>query len=166
MVKASLAENLAQRNLTWKVEGIDRLPVIQADGDLLQKMFHHLLSNAIKFTPDGGKITIAGAAIRVGQSSGLNAQAVEITICDTGIGIDPAHHELIFEKFYQTGPVRLHSSGKTKFKGGGPGLGLAIARGIVTAHGGRIWVESPGHDEQRLPGSCFHVVLPVAAGAA
>ncbi len=166
MVKASLADNLAQRNLAWEMEGVEQLPIIQADGDLLQKMFHHLLSNAIKFTPDGGRITIAGAAIRVGQSSGPDAQAVEITISDTGIGIDPAHHELIFEKFYQTGPVRLHSSGKAKFKGGGPGLGLAIARGIVAAHGGRIWVESPGHDEQRLPGSCFHVVLPLGPNSA
>ena len=55
----------------------------------------------------------------------------------------------------------LHSSGKTKFKGGGSGLGLAVARGIIDAHGGQIWVESAGQDEAALPGSSFHVILPI-----
>ena len=55
----------------------------------------------------------------------------------------------------------LHSSGKTSFKGGGAGLGLAIARGIVAAHNGRIWAESDGYDEDILPGSRFHIILPV-----
>jgi signal transduction histidine kinase len=55
----------------------------------------------------------------------------------------------------------LHSSGKTKFKGGGPGLGLHIAKGIVDAHGGAIWVESPGYDEETCPGSTFHIILPI-----
>jgi signal transduction histidine kinase len=82
-------------------------------------------------------------------------------VSDSGIGIDPEHHERIFDKFYQTGQVALHSSGRTKFKGGGPGLGLAIVKGIVEAHGGRIWVESEGCDETACPGSQFHVVLPV-----
>ncbi|MBN1177717.1 MAG: HAMP domain-containing histidine kinase, partial [Anaerolineae bacterium] len=82
-------------------------------------------------------------------------------ISDTGIGIDPAHHELIFEKFYQTGEVSLHSSGRTKFKGGGPGLGLSIVKGIVQAHGGRIWVESEGCDDVACPGSHFHVLFPI-----
>jgi signal transduction histidine kinase len=58
--------------------------------------------------------------------------------------------------------VYMHSSGKTKFKGGGPGLGLAIARGIIEAHHGKIWVESPGHDETNLPGSKFFVRLPLS----
>jgi signal transduction histidine kinase len=58
--------------------------------------------------------------------------------------------------------VELHSSGHTKFKGGGPGLGLAIAAGIVKSHGGSMWVESPGYDEERLPGSTFIIRIPVA----
>jgi signal transduction histidine kinase len=86
---------------------------------------------------------------------------VEISVSDSGIGLDPEHHELIFEKFYQVGSVDLHSSHKTMFKGGGPGLGLAIARGVVRAHGGRIWVESAGHDEAGLPGSTFFLQLPL-----
>jgi signal transduction histidine kinase len=86
---------------------------------------------------------------------------MEILIRDTGIGLDAEHHELIFEKFYQVGGVTLHSSGKTTFKGGGPGLGLALVRGVAKAHGGKVWVESPGHDETLFPGSTFHLQLPV-----
>ncbi|MBL8102355.1 MAG: hypothetical protein JNM02_07495, partial [Anaerolineales bacterium] len=66
----------------------------------------------------------------------------------------------IFEKFGQLGRADLHSSGKTKFKGGGPGLGLPITRGIIEAHGGTIWVESDGYDEVKLNGSTFHILLP------
>lgn len=85
----------------------------------------------------------------------------EIMVSDTGVGIAHTHHELIFEKFFQTGEVALHSSGFTKFKGGGPGLGLAIAKGIVLAHEGEIWVESPGHNETTCPGSDFFIRLPL-----
>jgi len=86
-----------------------------------------------------------------------------VEVRDTGIGIDPQHHELIFEKFYQIGEVALHSSGKTAFKGGGPGLGLALVKGAVEAHGGMVWVESEGYDEEKCPGSAFKVLLPVRA---
>jgi signal transduction histidine kinase len=85
---------------------------------------------------------------------------VEVLFADTGIGIDRNDQTLIFEKFYRVGAVELHSTGTTKFKGAGPGLGLTIAKGVIQAHGGKIWVESPGHDEEDLPGSTFHVILP------
>jgi signal transduction histidine kinase len=114
--------------------------------------------NAIKYTPDGGKIIVAGRTIE--EKPGK--PDLEVIIADSGIGIDPKYHDLVFEKFFQTGEVQFHSSGKTKFKGGGPGLGLAIAKGIVEAHGGRIWVESPGCDEQAFPGSTFYVRLPLS----
>jgi signal transduction histidine kinase len=86
---------------------------------------------------------------------------VEFSVTDTGIGLDAEHHELIFEKFYQVGDVAIHSSGKTSFKGGGPGLGLAIVRGVARAHGGKVWVESKGHDEVNFPGCAFYLQLPV-----
>ena len=92
---------------------------------------------------------------------GLTDGGIQIIVSDTGIGIDPTHLELIFTKFHQTGNLALHSTGKTKFKGSGPGLGLAIAKGIVEAHGGKIWAESKGHDEDKFPGSQFHVILPL-----
>jgi signal transduction histidine kinase len=145
-----------ERNIAMDTDGLRDLPLVPADPDLLLKAFNHIIMNAIKFTPDGGSITISGRYL-----NGNEPPQVEIAVRDTGIGIDPALHHLIFEKFNQTGDVLLHSSGKTKFKGGGPGLGLAIARGIVEAHGGRIWVESPGYNEQVHPGSTFFVSLPV-----
>ena len=85
---------------------------------------------------------------------------IEVIVADTGIGISAENQSLIFEKFGQLGRVELHSSGKTKFKGGGPGLGLPIARGILEAHGGSIWVESDGYDEIKCPGSTFHILVP------
>ena len=66
-----------------------------------------------------------------------------------------------FKKFYRVGEIELHSTSKTSFKGGGPGLGLVIAKGIIEAHAGRVWAESPGYDPERCPGSNFHIVLPI-----
>ena len=122
------------------------------DPERLYQAFHNILSNAIKFTPDGGKITVDGRILPGFQ---------EVTVTDTGIGISAEDQETIFEKFGQLGNASLHSSGKTKFKGGGPGLGLPIAKGVIEAHRGAIWVESEGHDESRCPGSIFHVLLPI-----
>jgi len=148
---------LKERNLELTIDGLDTLPVISADGELLHKVFYHLIMNAIKYTPDGGHIAINGRTVE----SSSNSPEVEIIVCDTGIGIAKENQEVVFEKFYQTGEVLMHSSGKTKFKGGGPGLGLAIARGIVEAHDGRIWLESPGYDEKTNPGTIVYVRLPV-----
>lgn len=160
-VQKTFQTSLFERKLTLTFDGLASLPSIQADPDQLQKVFYHLVMNAIKYTPDGGGITASGRTV-AGEAG---QEEVEIVIGDTGIGIDSKDHELIFEKFYQTGKIELHSSGKTSFKGGGPGLGLAIARGIVEAHGGRIWVESPCHNEVTNPGSRFFVRLPVGGSS-
>lgn len=125
--------------------------MIFADGERLYQALRNLLVNAIKYTPDGGTIEIDGR---------LLPGFIEITIKDTGIGVDPSDHDWIFEKFGRLGNISLHSSSKTKFKGGGPGLGLPITKGILDAHGGAIWIESEGFDEQRCPGTTFHVLIP------
>jgi signal transduction histidine kinase len=142
----------ADRKLTLTIhpfEGSDMM--IYGDSERLYQALHNVVSNAIKYTPDEGRITINGR---------LLPGFVEITIADTGIGISAESQALIFEKFEQLGRTDLHSSGKTKFKGGGPGLGLPITRGIIEAHGGTIWVESEGHDEVKLNGATFHILLP------
>jgi signal transduction histidine kinase len=86
---------------------------------------------------------------------------VEVLISDTGIGVAEEDQIRIFEKFSGLGDTSLHSSSKINFKGGGPGLGLPIAKGILEAHGGSIWVESEGYDEKNLPGTTFHILLPL-----
>ena len=131
------------------------LPEIRADYGRLSQVFIGLLSNAIKYSPDGSKITISGRLAQGGE-------AVEVLVADTGIGVDLEQQDLVFEKFYRGENALFHSTDEVRFKGGGPGLGLAIARGIVVAHGGEIWVESPGRDEEICPGSTFHVRLPTA----
>ena len=155
-VAKGFQEALCERNIKLNEIQLNGLPPVLVDPELIQKVFYHIIMNAIKFTPDGGSIKVTGRYL-----NGDIPPQVEVMVSDTGIGIDPASTQLIFEKFGQTGEVLLHSSGKTKFKGGGPGLGLSIARGIVEAHGGRIWAESPGYDEKKLPGSNFIVALPV-----
>lgn len=153
-VADSLQGAAQERELEIATSGLDGLPTIMADSTRLYQALRNVAINAVKFTPDGGRIDVGAQVIEDGE-------AVEITIADSGIGINAEHHELIFDKFYRVGELNLHSTGQIKFKGAGPGLGLPIAKGIIEAHGGRIWVESEGQDEERLPGSVFHIVLPV-----
>jgi signal transduction histidine kinase len=161
-VVAQFKEALAKRNITFDYfADLNDLPKIEGDAEALQKVLYQVLINAIKYTPDGGEIGVNGRLRPPSLGGAKPAGEVELIISDSGVGINPEVLELIFEKFYQTGEVMLHSSGKTSFKGGGAGLGLAIAKGIVEAHNGRIWAESDGYDEDLLPGSHFHIVLPV-----
>ena len=142
--------------LTIKVQAI---PLVKADSHLMEKLFHHLIRNAIKFTPNNGWITISGKHIPA--IINLPNGGIEIIVSDTGVGVDPNLREMIFSKFYQPGELGKHSTSKSRFKGGGAGLGLALSKGIIEAHGGRIWVESPGYDEVNFPGSQFHIILPL-----
>lgn len=160
-ITSRLSDILTARRITLDLDSsLDALSMIEADTESIRKVFYHLVVNAIKYTPDGGTIRIWGRPLDLADTR-PGSGWVEVVVSDTGIGIDPSVQELIFDKFYQTGEVASHSSGISKFKGGGPGLGLTIVRGIVEAHGGRVWVESPGHDEVHCPGSDFHVILPI-----
>jgi signal transduction histidine kinase len=150
-----------ERDVIITVRDLSRLPNVRADEARLEQAFVSLVGNAVKFTPDGKEIVIWGRFV----PSSSDGPCVEMAIADQGIGIDPDEMALIFEKFYRPENPLLHSSNDSGFKGAGPGLGLAIARGIVEAHGGRVWAESPGRDEESCPGSTFHVRLPVAGAA-
>lgn len=143
-------------------------PSIYGDAERLLQAFSNLINNGIKYTPDGGTIRIYGQVIHSDgdwHKQGFPAYTgdmVEIIVEDSGIGIDPEDQERIFLRFYEVKDPSLHSTSQSQYLGGGIGLGLAIARGIIEAHGGRVWVESEGHDPEKCPGSKFHVTIPLA----
>lgn len=143
-----LRAHMSTRALTLTAQVADGLPTIEADATWLHHAVMGVVSNAIRFTPDGGSVTITAAAA---------TDRVTLSVRDTGIGIDPVHVEDIFEPFSAAGgDPFLHASGSLAFGARGLGLGLAIARAIVTLHGGTISVVSTPR-----VGSCFTIELPL-----
>jgi signal transduction histidine kinase len=130
----------AEKNGIALVEFLpDDIPLIAGDQDKLLQVFDNLLGNAIKFSPEGGQITVTVED---------TVTTVQASVADQGIGIPGDQHQLIFERFYQ-----VDGSARRRF--GGTGLGLAIVKGIVEAHDGQVWVESePGR------GSTFFFCIP------
>lgn len=164
-----------QRKQKVVLEKADSLPFIRCDVDRMTQAIANVLGNAIKFTPDEGQVTVRTRLVRrsrLPEKFSQNGDAglcrvsgdlfpyVEISIADQGIGIAGEDQEAIFEKFYEIGDVEGHSSGKVAFRSRGAGLGLTIAKGVVAIHGGAVWVESPGHDPETMPGSTFFILLP------
>lgn len=170
-VVAKYNDDFKERKQHITVEGERSLPTIWGDGKRLHQLLSNLLSNAIKYTPDGGNISIKGRPLSkedlryIPYMTDPEEEYIEITVSDTGVGVDSAEKERIFSSFYEAKDPQLHSTGKTRFMGGGIGLGLAISRGIARAHDGWLWVESEGHNPETLPGSIFHLVLPVGTNS-
>jgi PAS domain S-box-containing protein len=133
------------KKLTLSFELPPKLPVIQADRDKFVLALHNLIGNAIKYTPEGGKVTVT---VRV------TAQQVAIDVTDTGIGIKPEEHQLIFERFYRAKDPRVA-------KITGSGLGLALTRDVARLHGGDVTVFS-----EIDAGSTFTLTVPVVSQAA
>ncbi|MBW4633606.1 MAG: GAF domain-containing protein [Iphinoe sp. HA4291-MV1] len=119
------------------------LPLVKADGDWLVEVLAKLIDNACKFTPTNGQITIKGERNR--------NKMVEVTVADTGRGIEPHLLEIVFDRFYQ-------EEGALRRTTGGTGLGLAICRQIVNGWDGEIWAKSNGKNQ----GSQFHFTIPIA----
>ena len=112
---------------------------VGADERKIKQVLLNLLSNALKFTPEGGRVEVRAA---------MAGASVEVSVADTGVGIAPEDQEAVFEEFRQVGAAEK--------KAEGTGLGLALSRKFVELHGGRIWVESePGR------GSTFTFALPL-----
>ncbi len=123
------------------------LPLITGDEERLVQVLANLLDNAIKYTPEGGQITVAARRISPSRAEAPRT-SIELTVTDTGIGIPEQDRPRVFERFYRVDKARSRELG-------GTGLGLAIVRHIVEGHGGQIWVEG------NMPtGSRFVVRLP------
>lgn len=153
MVEREYAPRAEERRIALTFEFFDgSRELLMGDPERLYQALSNLVSNGIKYTPDGGWVRVTGRRL---------PGFVEISVSDNGIGIAPENQVRIFEKFTNLGDAALHSTSKTRYKGGGPGLGLSITKGIIEAHGGAIWAESEGFDEHSCPGSTFHVLLPL-----
>jgi signal transduction histidine kinase len=132
--------------------GLRQIPVLEGDPRRLHQALGNVISNAVKFTPDGGTVHIDAEIVD---------DIVHVWVRDSGVGIPRQELPRVFESFYVLEDTSRHRSSKTAFQGGGLGLGLAVAKGIVEAHNGKIWAESSGHDESHCPGSTFHILLPI-----
>jgi signal transduction histidine kinase len=128
-------ERAARHSIECSVDAGPGVDEVEADERKVKQVVFNLFSNAVKFTPDGGRVEVRA------QQRG---DRVEVAVTDTGVGIDPADQARIFQEFQQAGLQE------------GSGLGLALARNLVALHGGNLWVESePGS------GSTFTFTLPV-----
>ena len=158
-----LSTFIKSRNQEISLEDYAGLPQVAIDRKRMRQVLVNIIGNAIKFTPDGGRITVSFKKLKGDPAftkGPLNY--LDIVIKDSGIGLDKEELDRIFEKFYEVGEIDKHSTSKYAYLGRGVGLGLPIARGIVEAHGGTLWAESSGYDAANCPGSSFHIVLPVS----
>lgn len=135
---------LRKKQIALTVEAADDLPAVMADREKIAHVVGNLLGNAIEFTPPGGEVWL-----RAQRTVDHGVESLLVEVGDSGVGISPEHHELIFREFAQvdSSPSRSHH---------GTGLGLTIARKLVELHGGRIWVES-----SLGTGSRFFFTVPV-----
>lgn len=142
-VTKRLAPHAESKRITLDFEHVPDLPRVLADEDRAMQILTNLTGNALHYTPEGGRVTLSAKR--------LNGE-VQISVRDTGIGIPPEHLSHIFDRFYRVDKSRSRQAG------GGSGIGLTIARALIEAHGGRIWVESAGNEK----GSIFTFTLPIA----
>jgi signal transduction histidine kinase len=139
-IAASHAELAAQRGIRLEVQLAPDLPFVDVDRERIAQVLANLVSNALRYTPEGGVITLSAEA---------DDGRVLLRVSDTGPGIEPAHLPLVFKRFYRADDARPAN--------GESGLGLAIAKSLVEAHGGTIQVESAVGQ-----GATFTVALPAA----
>jgi len=139
----SLAPRASAKGVEVTAEIEERVDPVRIAPRHIGRALHNLLDNALRHTPAGGSIRV-----RVGRRE----QGVEVSVHDTGEGVNPAEANLVFERFYRAEASRARAGADSA----GAGLGLAIARGMIEAHGGRIWVESNGQ------GATFRFTLPHA----
>lgn len=142
---------LEESELVLKWEIPEQFPKVNVDRQLFMQVFVNLIDNAIKYTPDGGTITVSAKICSNDGTEGVETTSEEIILSveDTGIGIPMESQSRVFERFYRVDEGRAREMG-------GTGLGLAIAKHIVLSHSGRIWLESTLGQ-----GSVFHIAVPL-----
>jgi len=146
-VRTVLGSTAKKHNVTIEVRAPADLPLLVADPVKVKQIVYNLVSNAIKFSHEGGVVEIEARCLR-GAASPFDVDALQIAVIDHGVGIDPRHHRLVFQDFVQV-------DGTTSRPFGGTGLGLALVRRFVELHRGKVSLESaPGQ------GSTFTVTLP------
>ena len=143
---------LEEAGLVLKWEIPENLPEVDVDQQLFMQIFVNLIDNAIKYTPDGGAITVAAeiCPCETEEASNINSEEIVVRVQDTGIGIPMESQSRVFERFYRVDKGRAQERG-------GTGLGLAIVKHIVLHHNGRIWLDSVLGQ-----GSVFHVAVPLS----
>lgn len=148
------------RKITLSHDNLGEIPPVYGDSMALKKVFEILINYAMTHTPSGGKITITGRYIPP-RSEVLKWEGAEVVVCDTGIGIDSEAKDRFFQEHMN--PMLVDFSLLDEIAAGEekPGEELAVVRSIIEAHNGRIWVERLDKDVDHLPGSEFHVVLPL-----
>ncbi|MEE8120169.1 MAG: ATP-binding protein, partial [Anaerolineales bacterium] len=147
--KTEIGDKVAGRSQTLEINIFPAAKqTVFVDPERILQAIVNVLDNSVKFTPEGGSIVMDGRML---------PGFIVLTIADTGVGIDQSAQAMIFEKF---GSGRGSEHGRNDGVALGPGLGLHLAKGIIEAHGGAIWVESKGYDEELCPGSTFHLMFP------
>ena len=135
--------NLERKHITLQKNFSSDVPVIHADPKLLRVIFQNLISNAIKYTPDNGTVSVS-------IQLEADKRNVHITVKDSGYGIPKDQHEKIFTKLFRADNVKVRETD-------GTGLGLYIVKSIIDHSRGKIWFESEVNK-----GTTFHVTIPVA----
>jgi len=151
LAASSLKPHADGKSIKIDVEINGPLPTVYADPEKMEQILTNLIDNAIKFTPEGGRILIAAQPLPH-DGRNVHNDGVAVSVKDTGIGIPPEHLGAVFEKFHQV-------EGSLQRSASGTGLGLAITKGLVEAHQGKIWVES-----ELGKGSTFTFSLPISQG--
>jgi PAS domain S-box-containing protein len=171
-VRESFTLPLSARQILVSIAG-DGVPV-PVDEGYCRLVLRNLLENAVKFTPDGGAVTVSARLVTREEVYGWeqeiasfypaflrqlpgNATFFRLDVSDTGIGIPPDERQRVFEKFYGIGDIDHHTSGKTEFMARGSGLGLAIVRGIMDSHDGLVWNTA----NQDGVGTVFSLLFPM-----
>ena len=159
-ISRDLGDRVQARKITLSHDGLGSLPKLYGDSAALEKVFRYLINYAMTHTPSAGKITITGRHLPL-RSDLLRWEGVEVVIRDTGIGIDSEAQQRLFRDFSLPADASLGDIDVRQVTGIKSGEQLAYVRSIVESHNGRIWVELLEKDKEHLPGSEFHIVLPL-----